>query len=109
VVTIVIQVVTMPIHAITIPIYLVTMPIQVVTMPILVVTMRRSRWSRCADPGGHDGASRAKWWRRRELNQPNLGANSCVLRVSGDLRVRGARADVACLRWLAARCAALVT
>ena len=59
VVTIVIQVVTMPIHAITIPIYLVTMPIQVVTMPILAVTMRRSRWSRCADPGGHDGASRA--------------------------------------------------
>ncbi|MBK7777426.1 MAG: hypothetical protein IPL19_17260 [Sandaracinaceae bacterium] len=58
-VTIVIQVVTMPIHAITIPIYLVTMPIQVVTMPILAVTMRRSRWSRCADPGGHDGASRA--------------------------------------------------
>lgn len=59
VVTIVIQVVTMPIHAITIPIYLVTMPIQVVTMPILAVTMRRSWWSRCADPGGHDGASRA--------------------------------------------------
>jgi hypothetical protein len=49
----------MPIHAITIPIYLVTMPIQVVTMPILAVTMRRSWWSRCADPGGHDGASRA--------------------------------------------------
>jgi hypothetical protein len=71
-------------------------------MPILAVTTRRSRWSRCADPGGHDGATRA-------LSQPTLdvphgdllGSPSEILRRSVQTIRALKRAQLRVATWLA--------
>ena len=43
------------------------------------------------------------------IEPTEFGAKQRVLHVSGDLRGRGGRLDIACSPWLVARCAALVT